>query len=76
MRLVRCVSTGKGLKVDKKEKKNVLNVGEYRFAQHGELTAVLWHDRRDVYVLSTAHNNSVTQVLKRPKGSREKTRMP
>ena len=64
------------LKVDKKSSKNILQIGEYRFAQHGELTAVLWHDRRDVYVLSTAHNHSVTQVLKRPKGSREKTRMP
>ena len=41
------------LKVDKKEKKNVLNVGEYRLTQHGELTAVLWQDRRDVYQLRT-----------------------
>ena len=53
-----------------------LEVGQYQFAVHDELVAVLWHDRRDVYVMSTAHNTSVTRVMKRPKGCREKQLLP
>jgi len=37
-----------------------------------DLTAVLWHNRRNVYLVSTAHNRSVTSVIKRPKGSHDK----
>ena len=51
---------------------NKLDVGQYRFARCGQMTIVLWHDRRDVHVLSTAHNRSVGTAMKRPKGSREK----
>lgn len=36
------------LRVDKQSNQNVLKVGQYRFAQHGELVAVLWYDRREV----------------------------
>ena len=47
--------------------------GSFRFATvKDDLTAVWWHDRRDVYALSTMHNKSVVTVLKQPKGSREK----
>ena len=45
------------------------------FATAGQLTAVWWRDRRDVYALSTMHDKSVN-VLKRPKGSREKLPCP
>ncbi len=40
------------LKVDKKTGTNVLEIGHLRFATFEDLTAVLWRDRRDVYVLS------------------------
>ena len=54
-----------------------LDVGSYHFAtSNNGLTAVLWHDRRDVAVLSTAHNQSVNVVMKRPKGGREKVPTP
>ena len=64
------------LKVDKKAKKNVLEVGNYRFATYEDLTLVLWHDRRDVYLLSSMHSMSVETVLKRPKGGKEKVPVP
>ena len=54
------------------KEKRKLSMGQYHFATSENLLAVLWHDRRDVFVLSTAHNQSVTSVMKRPKGSREK----
>jgi hypothetical protein len=38
------------LKVDKKTKKNVLEIGNFWFVTFGDLTAVLWRDRRDVFV--------------------------
>ena len=41
-----------------------------------KLTAAWWKDRRDVYVMSTIRGNSVENVMKRPKGSREKQPMP
>ena len=53
-----------------------LNMGNYHFATSSELTAVLWRDRRDVHVLSTAHSQSIGMVMKRPKGSREKLPIP
>ena len=49
-----------------------MDPGCFRFATAGQLTAVWWRDRRDVYALSTMHNKSVVNVLKRPKGSQEK----
>ena len=53
-----------------------MDPGSFRFATAGQLTAVWWRDRRDVYALSTMHNKSVVNVLKRPKGSREKRPLP
>ena len=50
--------------------------GSYRFATTNKLTAVWWKDRRDVYALSTLHKKAVEVVLKRPKGSKEKVRIP
>ena len=41
-----------------------------------KIIAVLWRDRRDVLALSTMHNTSVTTVLKRSKGGREKRPLP
>lgn len=64
------------LKVDKKAKQNVLDVGHYHFATYEDLTLVLWHDRRDVYLLSSMHSMSVETVLKRPKGGKEKVPIP
>ena len=55
---------------------NKLEIGQYHFASSGELLAVIWHDRRDVHVLSTAHNQSVASAMKRPKGSCEKVPIP
>lgn len=55
-----------------KSKNNKLEVGNYHFATSGDLLAVIWRDRRDVHLLSTAHNQSVVSVMKRPKGSRKK----
>ena len=49
-----------------------MDVGSYHFATSGDLVAVRWHDRRDVYMVSTAHNTSVEVAMKRPKGSRDK----
>lgn len=42
----------------------------------GDLTAVWWRDRRDVYALSTMQNESVVSVLKQPKGSKDKQPLP
>ena len=36
------------------------------------MVAVWWHDRREVFVVSTMHNTSATTVIKRPKGGHEK----
>lgn len=52
-----------------------LKVGSYHFASSGDLTEVLWHDRKDVTLLSTAHNQSTDVVMKRPKGGCEKVQM-
>lgn len=48
----------------------------FHFATFEDLTAVLWQDRRDVYVLSSMHNRSVQTVMKRAKGGREKVPIP
>ena len=32
-----------------------MEVGSYQFATSGDLVAVCWQDRRDVYMLTTAH---------------------
>lgn len=60
----------------KSENNKNLDTGTYHFATSGSLTAVLWHDRKDVTMLSTAHNQSIDIVMKRPKGSRDKVQMP
>ena len=65
-----------GLKVDKKTKKNVLEIGNFRFATSKDLIAVLWRDRRDVFLLSSMHSRSVGTALKRPKGGRNKVPLP
>jgi len=49
-----------------------LDTGQYQFATSNDLLGVVWHDQRDVFLLSTAHNQSVTSVLKRLKGCRDK----
>jgi len=59
-----------------KSNNNKLEVGQYHFARRGELLAVLWHDRKDVTLLTTTHNRSVCTVMKQPKGSREKVPVP
>ncbi len=64
------------LKVDKKTKKNVLEIGNFRFATFGDLIAVLWRDRRDIFVLSSMHNRSAGIVMKRPKGGRDMVPIP
>jgi len=65
------------LKVNKKEKKNILEIGEFRFATYKDIiSAVVWRDRRDVYLLSSMHNRSVGTALKRPKGGKEKVPVP
>ena len=38
----------------------------------GEMVAVWWHDRREVFVVSTMHNTSATTVMEWPKGGHEK----
>ena len=48
----------------------------FHFATFEDLTAVLWQDRRDVYVLSSMHNRAVQTVMKRAKGGREKVPIP
>ena len=52
--------------------------GSYRFASStaNQLTAVWWKDRKDVFVISTLHKKAVDQVMKRPKGSKEKINIP
>ena len=52
------------------------DLGNYHFSTSGDLLAVRWTDRRNVYMLSTAHNTSVGVAMKRPKGSREKHPIP
>ena len=58
--------------------KNKLPIGSYKFAvsEKLQLTACIWRDRRDVFMLSSMHNMSVTTVLKRPKGEKEKRPLP
>ena len=55
--------------------------GSFRFATTklstetenlGEMVAVWWHDRREVFVVSTMYNTSATTVMKRSKGGHEK----
>ena len=60
------------LKVDK----NVLEIRNFRFAAFSDLTAVLWRDRWDAFVLSSMHNRSVEAVMKRPQGGRDKIAIP
>lgn len=50
-------------------------IDSYHFATSGELVASCWHNRRDVYMLSTAHT-SVGVAMKRPKGCWEKQPLP
>ena len=64
------------LKVDKKVKTNMLEIGNFRFATFEDLTPVLWRDRHDVYALSSIHNRSVQTAMMRPKGGREKVPIP
>ena len=52
------------LKVDKKSKANILEMGSFRFVTSNDLTAVLWKDRRDVHVLSSMHSRSAETILK------------
>lgn len=59
-----------------KSQHNKLDVGQYHFARCGQMITVLWHDHRDVCLLSMAHNQSAGIVIKRPKGSREKVPIP
>ena len=49
-----------------------MSIGSFRFASTSKLTAVWWLDRRDVYAMSNMHNTSVTVVMKRPKGCKNK----
>ena len=55
---------------------NLHEVGSYRFAVCDKMMACVWHDRRNVTMLSTMHNTSVTTVLKRPKGKKDKQLLP
>ena len=64
------------LKVDKTANKKILEIGNFRFATFEELTLVFWHDRHDVYSLSSMHSRSVETILKMPKGSKEKVPTP
>ena len=50
----------------------------YRFASSSthNLTAVWWKDRKDVFVMSTLHKTAVEEVMKRPKGAKEKKSTP
>ena len=49
-----------------------MSIGSFRFASTSNLIAVWWLDRRDVYAMSNMHNMSVTVVMKRPKGCKNK----
>ena len=40
-----------------------LQRGQSEFLKTGNLTAVHWKDKRDVYALSTAHGNEVSEVM-------------
>ena len=42
----------------------------------GEMVAIWWHDRREVFVVSTMHNTSATSVMKRIKGGHVKRPLP
>ena len=55
---------------------NLHEVGSYRFAVCDKMMACVWHDRRNVTMLSTMHNTSVTTILKRSKGKRDKQPLP
>ena len=59
-----------------KAERNKLQIGSYKFATSEKLTACIWRDRRDVLMLTTMHKQSVTTVLKRPKGERNKQPLP
>lgn len=52
--------------------------GSYRFASSSthNLTAVWWKDRKDVFVMSTLHKTAIEEVMKRPKGAKEKKSTP
>ena len=53
--------------------------GTYRYAvckSNERLLGIWWKDRKDVYVLTTMHNQSASNVLKRAKGEKEKKETP
>ena len=70
------VSNRRDFPEELKEEKNKLPIGSYKFATTRQLTACIWRDRRDVTMLSMIHNTSVTIVMKRPKGQKEKRPLP
>ena len=51
-------------------------ISSFRFATTRKLTAVWWHDHRDVYALSTIHSTSACTVMKCPKGCKVKKSTP
>ena len=55
-----------------------LPMGNYRFAvsERFSITAAWWKDRRDVFMMSSLHEQATEMVLKRPKGSKDKTEVP
>ena len=53
--------------------------GTYRYAvckKNNHLIGIWWRDRKDVFVLTTMHNESASNVMKRPKGEQEKKETP
>lgn len=55
-----------------KQEKNKLPIGSYKLSITDQLTACIWKDKRDVIMLSTTHNTSVSIVLNQPKGQKQK----
>lgn len=68
-------SNRKGLPEEFKKPKSLkMKAGEFKQMQRGDITATVWHDKRDVYVLSTNCNplETVPKVRRSSKKSLEK----
>ena len=48
----------------------------YKFVRCGDITVARWHEKRDVYLISTMHGNETTIVTRRSRRGEEQLRLP
>ena len=48
----------------------------YKFVHFGDITVTRWHEKRDVYWISTMHGNETTTVTRRSRSGEEQLKLP